>query len=204
MLTSEAIALCRQLRSPSTRLSDIIDEEDPAVVEFIRQGIVAANAEAASDSARIVKWALLETDFSVAGGELGERTRLGTESWPQRPGRLPRGAGSLAAASVTSPSSDEPPAQAQPPSVWYRRSRGTWGPAYCTPFPGSSQGPQTHGHHLPLCVLEQTWPPTPHPVGEGRPQCADSVTGMTTKLKRAVVAKMYQAEIESFYKDDNY
>lgn len=93
MLTSEAIALCRQLRSPSTRLSDIIDEEDPAVVEFIRQGIVAANAEATSDSARIVKWALLETDFSVAGGELGERTRLGTESWPQRPGRLPRGAG---------------------------------------------------------------------------------------------------------------
>nr|KAF6401563.1 hypothetical protein HJG63_009621 [Rousettus aegyptiacus] len=92
------VLLTLKLRSPSTRLSDIIDEEDPAVVEFIRQGIVAANAEATSDSARIVKWALLETDFSVAGGELG----------------------------------------------------------------------------------------------------------MTTKLKRAVVAKMYQAEIESFYKDNNY
>lgn len=91
MLTSEAIAFCRQLRSPSTRLSDIIDDGDPVVMEFIGQGIVAANAEAASDSARIAKWAILETDFSVAGGELGERARLGKRSWPQRPGRAPAG-----------------------------------------------------------------------------------------------------------------
>lgn len=90
MLTSEAIAFCRQLRSPSTRLSDIITDGDPAVMEFIGQGIVAANAEAASDGARIAKWAVLETDFSVAGGELGERTAWAA-SRPQRPGRAPAG-----------------------------------------------------------------------------------------------------------------
>lgn len=91
MLTSEAIAFCRQLRSPSTRLSDIVEDGDPAVMEFIGQGIVAANAEATSDSARIAKWAILETDFSVAGGELGERVRPGERSWPPGPGWAPVG-----------------------------------------------------------------------------------------------------------------
>lgn len=46
---------------------------DPVVLEFISQGIDAANAEVASSSAKIVKWAILRTDFSIAGGELGER-----------------------------------------------------------------------------------------------------------------------------------
>lgn len=47
------------------------------VTEFISQGIDAANAEVTSNSAKIVKWTILETDFSMAGGELGEWARAG-------------------------------------------------------------------------------------------------------------------------------
>lgn len=43
------------------------------VLEFISQGIDAANAEVPSDSAKIIKWTILRTDFSVVGGELGEQ-----------------------------------------------------------------------------------------------------------------------------------
>ncbi|XP_076977098.1 long-chain-fatty-acid--CoA ligase ACSBG2-like isoform X2 [Tamandua tetradactyla] len=75
-LTSEAVTLCRQLKSQSTRLTDIIGDKDPLVAEFIRQGIKAANAEVFSDCAKIVKWTVLETDFSVAGGELGATTKV--------------------------------------------------------------------------------------------------------------------------------
>lgn len=67
------MAFCRKLRSQATRLSDIVYDGDPVVLEFIGQGIDAANAEVTSDSAKIMKWTILRTDFSVAGGELGER-----------------------------------------------------------------------------------------------------------------------------------
>ncbi|XP_049495688.1 long-chain-fatty-acid--CoA ligase ACSBG2-like isoform X1 [Panthera uncia] len=75
-LTSEAVAFCRQLKSQSTRLSDIVCDRDPVVTEFISQGIDAANAEVTSNSAKIVKWTILETDFSMAGGQLGATAKL--------------------------------------------------------------------------------------------------------------------------------
>ncbi|XP_004688923.1 PREDICTED: long-chain-fatty-acid--CoA ligase ACSBG2-like [Condylura cristata] len=75
-LTSEVVAVCRQLKSQSTRLSDIVYNRDPVVMNFISQGIDAANAEATSDSTKIMKWALLDMDFSVSGGELGPNTKL--------------------------------------------------------------------------------------------------------------------------------
>ncbi|XP_040317662.1 long-chain-fatty-acid--CoA ligase ACSBG2-like [Herpailurus yagouaroundi] len=75
-LSSEAVAFCRQLKSQSTRLSDIVCDRDPVVTEFIGQGIDAANAEVTSNSAKIVKWTILETDFSMAGGELGATAKL--------------------------------------------------------------------------------------------------------------------------------
>uniref|UniRef100_A0A8D2DSH7 long-chain-fatty-acid--CoA ligase n=1 Tax=Sciurus vulgaris TaxID=55149 RepID=A0A8D2DSH7_SCIVU len=75
-LTSEAIAFCRKLRSQSTRLTDILHRRDPLVMEFISQGIEAANAEAPSESAKIIKWTILDNDFSVGGGELGITTKL--------------------------------------------------------------------------------------------------------------------------------
>ncbi|KAG8519050.1 Long-chain-fatty-acid--CoA ligase ACSBG2, partial [Galemys pyrenaicus] len=75
-LTSEAVAFCRQLKSQSTRLSDIVYDRDPVVMDFIGQGIDAANAEAASDSTKIMKWTLLDMDFSITGGELEANTKL--------------------------------------------------------------------------------------------------------------------------------
>lgn len=39
-------------------------------------------------------------------------------------------------------------------------------------------------------------------MGEGARLARDSVTGATTKLKRAMVARIYQAEIESLYEED--
>ncbi|XP_023572930.1 long-chain-fatty-acid--CoA ligase ACSBG2-like [Octodon degus] len=75
-LTSETVAVCRGLGSRATRLADIVYNDDPVIAEFISKGMEAVNAEAPSDSARIVKWAVLETDFSVGGGELGITSRL--------------------------------------------------------------------------------------------------------------------------------
>ncbi|XP_003461162.2 long-chain-fatty-acid--CoA ligase ACSBG2-like isoform X2 [Cavia porcellus] len=75
-LTSEAVALCRRLGSQATRLEDIVHNNDPVIAEFIRKGMEAVNAEAPSESARVVQWAVLDTDFSVGGGELGVTSRL--------------------------------------------------------------------------------------------------------------------------------
>ncbi|XP_062966043.1 long-chain-fatty-acid--CoA ligase ACSBG2-like [Cynocephalus volans] len=75
-LTSEAVAFCQHLKSHSTRLTDIIYDRDPVITDFISQRIDAVNAEATSESAKIIKWAILDTDFSVGGGELGATTRL--------------------------------------------------------------------------------------------------------------------------------
>lgn len=71
-LTSEAVACCRKLRSQSTWLTDVLYDRDPLVTEFISQGIQEVNAEAPSEAAKIIKWVILDNDFSVGGGELGE------------------------------------------------------------------------------------------------------------------------------------
>ncbi|XP_033615494.1 long-chain-fatty-acid--CoA ligase ACSBG2-like [Fukomys damarensis] len=79
-LTSETVALCRSLGSQATRLVDIVHNCDPIIADFISKGMEAVNAEATSDSARVVKWAVLDTDFSVSGGELGVTSRLKREA----------------------------------------------------------------------------------------------------------------------------
>ena len=71
-LTSEAVACCRKLRSRSTWLTDVLENRDPLVTEFINQGIQDVNAEAPSEGAKIITWVILDSDFSVGGGELGE------------------------------------------------------------------------------------------------------------------------------------
>ncbi|KAM7325891.1 hypothetical protein ACRRTK_014369 [Alexandromys fortis] len=75
-LTSEAVACCRKLRSRSTWLTDVLENRDPLVTEFINQGIQDVNAEAPSEGAKIIKWVILDSDFSVGGGELGPMSKL--------------------------------------------------------------------------------------------------------------------------------
>lgn len=53
-------------------MSDVLYDRDPLVTEFINQGIQDVNSEAPSVGAKITKWIILENDFSVDGGELGE------------------------------------------------------------------------------------------------------------------------------------
>lgn len=71
-LTSKAVACCRKLWSQSTWLTDVLENRDPLVTEFINQGIQDVNAEASSEGAKIIKWVIVDSDFSVSGGELGE------------------------------------------------------------------------------------------------------------------------------------
>ncbi|XP_012617118.2 long-chain-fatty-acid--CoA ligase ACSBG2 isoform X2 [Microcebus murinus] len=75
-LTEEAVDFCRNLKSHSTRLSDIINNQDSIVMEYVDQAIDVINREARSESARIVKWTILDTDFSIGAGELGVTTKV--------------------------------------------------------------------------------------------------------------------------------
>lgn len=71
-LTPEAIELCRKLGSNATRISDIAGGRDRAVHAAIQEGINRVNEKATSNAQRIQKWIILDSDFSVTGGELGE------------------------------------------------------------------------------------------------------------------------------------
>lgn len=71
-LTPEAVELCRKLGSNATRVSEIAGGRDRAVHAAIQEGINRVNKEATSNAQRIQKWIILERDFSVTGGELGE------------------------------------------------------------------------------------------------------------------------------------
>lgn len=53
-------------------MSDVLYNRDPLVTQFIDQGIQDVNSEAPSVGAKIIKWVILDNDFSVDGGELGE------------------------------------------------------------------------------------------------------------------------------------
>lgn len=71
-LTPEAVELCRNLGSNATRVSDIAGGRDRTVHAAIQEGINRVNETATSNAQRIQKWIVLERDFSVGGGELGQ------------------------------------------------------------------------------------------------------------------------------------
>lgn len=71
-LTPEAVELCRKLGSNATRVSDIAGGRDRAVHAAIQEGINLVNKKATSNAQRIQKWIVLDRDFSVGGGELGQ------------------------------------------------------------------------------------------------------------------------------------
>lgn len=78
-LSPEAIKFCRSVGSQATTVTEIVKQHDFRIYAAIQKGIDAANQEANSGVHRVQKWAILEKDFSVRGGELGERRG---SQWP--------------------------------------------------------------------------------------------------------------------------
>ncbi|KAK1327763.1 hypothetical protein QTO34_012671 [Cnephaeus nilssonii] len=62
--------------SRATRVSDIVGRRDEAVYRAIEEGIRRVNGNAAARPYHIQKWAILERDFSISGGELGPTMKL--------------------------------------------------------------------------------------------------------------------------------
>lgn len=71
-LTPEAIEFCQKLGSKATKVSEIISSKDKAIYAAIQKGISAVNERAVSNAQKVQKWVILEKDFSLFGGELGE------------------------------------------------------------------------------------------------------------------------------------
>lgn len=71
-LNSEAIKFCQSVGSQATTVTEIVVQHDLRVYAAIQRGIDAANQEANSGTHRVQKWVILEKDFSIWGGELGE------------------------------------------------------------------------------------------------------------------------------------
>uniref|UniRef100_A0A8C9YN78 Long-chain-fatty-acid--CoA ligase ACSBG2 n=1 Tax=Sander lucioperca TaxID=283035 RepID=A0A8C9YN78_SANLU len=88
-LTPEAVELCRKLGSNATRVSEITGSRDRAIHAAIQEGINRVNEKAVSNAQRIQKWIILDRDFSLTGGELGEinwHIKLGLQQlveWPK-------------------------------------------------------------------------------------------------------------------------
>lgn len=62
---------CQRVGSNATTVSEIVGSKDEAVYQAIEEGIRRVNGQAAARPYHIRKWAVLERDFSISGGELG-------------------------------------------------------------------------------------------------------------------------------------
>lgn len=71
-LTAEAVEYCQKLGSKATKASEIVSSKDKAVYAAIQAAVSEVNKRAVSNAQKIQKWVILEKDFSVGGGELGE------------------------------------------------------------------------------------------------------------------------------------
>lgn len=75
-LTPEAVEICSRLGSNATRVSEIAGGKDRAVHAAIQEGINRVNEKATSNAQRIQKWLVLDRDFSIGEGELGQFNTL--------------------------------------------------------------------------------------------------------------------------------
>ncbi|XP_019659105.1 long-chain-fatty-acid--CoA ligase ACSBG1 isoform X2 [Ailuropoda melanoleuca] len=75
-LTELAVAFCQRVGSKATTVSEIVGTKDEAVYQAIEQGIQRVNRDAAARPYHIQKWAVLQRDFSISGGELGPTMKL--------------------------------------------------------------------------------------------------------------------------------
>ncbi|XP_031812628.1 long-chain-fatty-acid--CoA ligase ACSBG1 isoform X1 [Sarcophilus harrisii] len=75
-LTDQALEFCQKVGSKATKASEIVGRRDEAIYQAIEEGIRRVNEKAAAQPYRIQKWALLERDFSISGGEFGPTMKL--------------------------------------------------------------------------------------------------------------------------------
>ncbi|XP_027696348.1 long-chain-fatty-acid--CoA ligase ACSBG1 isoform X5 [Vombatus ursinus] len=75
-LTDEALEFCQKVGSKATKVSEIVGKKDEAIYQAVEEGIRKVNEKAAAQPYRIHKWALLERDFSISGGEFGPTMKL--------------------------------------------------------------------------------------------------------------------------------
>ncbi|KAM4826153.1 long-chain-fatty-acid--CoA ligase ACSBG1 [Thomomys bottae] len=76
LLTDKAVEFCQRVGSKASTVSEIVGQRDPAVYQAIQEGIGRVNANAAARPYHIQKWAILQRDFSILGGELGPTMKL--------------------------------------------------------------------------------------------------------------------------------
>ncbi|XP_021027485.1 long-chain-fatty-acid--CoA ligase ACSBG1 [Mus caroli] len=75
-LTEQAMEFCQRVGSKASTVSEIVGQRDEAVYQAIHEGIQRVNANAAARPYHIQKWAILQRDFSISGGELGPTMKL--------------------------------------------------------------------------------------------------------------------------------
>ncbi|XP_058914136.1 long-chain-fatty-acid--CoA ligase ACSBG1 [Kogia breviceps] len=75
-LTEQAVEFCQRVGSKATTVSEVVGKKDEAVYQAIEEGIQRVNMNAAARPYHIQKWAVLERDFSISGGELGPTMKL--------------------------------------------------------------------------------------------------------------------------------
>ncbi|XP_072458083.1 long-chain-fatty-acid--CoA ligase ACSBG2-like isoform X3 [Notamacropus eugenii] len=76
ILTKEVINFCRRNNSKATKVTDITNNQDPVIDDIIQRGIDEINEQTDYDSHKILKWKVLEKDFSITGGELGPTSKM--------------------------------------------------------------------------------------------------------------------------------
>lgn len=75
-LTDVALQFCKSVGSEATTVSEILSTKDEKIMKAIQDGVDRANKKAVSRAQKVQKWALLEKDFSIPGGELGPTLKL--------------------------------------------------------------------------------------------------------------------------------
>ena len=75
-LTPEAVEWCRSIGSNATKVTDILNGPDAAVLNGIQAGIDKANKASVSRASVVQKWTVLPLDISLPTGELGPTLKL--------------------------------------------------------------------------------------------------------------------------------
>lgn len=71
-LSPEALDFCRQRGVKAAKVSEILASKEAAVYKAIQEGLERVNARSTSNAQKVQKWVVLQRDFSVTGGELGQ------------------------------------------------------------------------------------------------------------------------------------